>query len=89
MDTLKQYFIDAAYDNSYAIIVKGTPIETILSSETPYFAHPPYDLVDKELVNMLIKHFEEREEYEKCKGLQEFWNSGTTSKKLATEDQTS
>lgn len=82
MDDIKQFLIDVAYCNSYAIIIGKHSIEEILNSETPYFAHPPYDLVDQEVIDMLIRHFEEIEDYEKCKNLQEFWNSATTKEIL-------
>lgn len=75
MNDLQQYFMDMAYENSYLVATDAVSISDVMDSEHPFFAHPPLEPMDEETINQLIKHFEEREEYEKCARLKRIWNS--------------
>lgn len=60
-----------AMDNSYLIITEQVTYEALVSEHLKlgrnlYTAHKVEEDIDNDLLNVMIKHFESLEEYEKC-----------------------
>lgn len=77
MTELAEYFVEMAYENSFLVLTDSLTVTDVMSSEHPFFAHAPLSPIDEDTINSLIKHFEEREDYEKCAILKKIWNSET------------
>jgi len=75
----EQFFYDhltQIIDNTYQILIKKKNIEDILDDENavPMFLFDPaqgYPVFNKDVYQLLIEHYEEEEEYEKCQALLE------------------
>jgi|TARA_Y100000385_G_C13057882_1_gene622890 hypothetical protein len=75
----EKYFYDhlnQIIDNTYQILVKKRNIEDILDDENriPMFLFDPsegYPSFNEGVYELLIEHYEEEEEYEKCQALLE------------------
>lgn len=75
----EKYFYDhlnQIIDNTYQILVKKINIEDILDDENriPMFLFDPsegYPSFNEGVYELLIEHYEEEEEYEKCQALLE------------------
>ncbi len=75
----EKYFYDhlnQIIDNTYQILVRKRKIEDILDDENriPMFLFDPsegYPSFNEGVYELLIEHYEEEEEYEKCQALLE------------------
>ena len=70
---MENEIMDAAFENSYKIITKKMTFEdleektkNLSSSSHTILVFDPTEDPDKEVIEDLIWHFEDREEYEKC-----------------------
>ena len=76
---LGEDIMDSAFDNSYLMLTgRITMLEfmnvTADSEYTAVLAHDP-DGPTRDQVSEIIKHFEDREEYEKCAELKKIFDS--------------
>ena len=68
--------VDIAFENSYLILTKRKTFDELLEQEYEeflledysigLFAHDPVEDISNDIAEIMIKHFEEKEEYEKC-----------------------
>ena len=63
-----------AHLNSYDVIVMGADIQTIINTDIYMFMHDPSYPHEEEDVLLLLKYFEEIEEYEKCIIIKKFYD---------------
>jgi len=68
---MENEIMDAAFENSYKLVTKKTTLVelTKLKGLTPtssILLYDPTEGIDNDLLEDLIWHFEDREEYEKC-----------------------
>jgi hypothetical protein len=76
IEKVESMIIDIAFENSYLMLTKRKTFDELLEQEYDeflledfsigLFAHDPQEDVDDEIVELMIEHFEEKEEYEKC-----------------------
>jgi len=63
-----------AYLNSYDVIVMGADIKSIIDSDIYMFVHDPSYPYEKEDVLLLLKYFEDIEDYERCIIIKDFYD---------------
>lgn len=63
-----------AHLNSYDIIVMGADVKTILDTDTYMFMHDPSYPYEEEDVLLLLKYFEDIEDYERCIIIKDFYD---------------
>tara|TARA_R100000315_G_C5085291_1_gene49247 strand:+ start:122 stop:424 length:303 start_codon:yes stop_codon:yes gene_type:complete len=68
---LENELMEQAFENSYKIVTKRTTLEELakiksMSTINSILLFDPTEKVEKEVIEDLIWHFEDREEYEKC-----------------------
>jgi len=68
---MENELMDTAFENSYKILTKRTTLEELsklkgLSPVSTILIYDPHEGVSDEVLEDLIGHFEDREEYEKC-----------------------
>ena len=68
---MENEIMDAAFENSYKLVTKRTTFENLtklkgLTPTSSILLYDPTEGFDIEVLEDLIWHFEDREEYEKC-----------------------
>jgi hypothetical protein len=58
--------VHIAVINSFNVITKRATVSKILSSDVPVFAHDVLNGLDRRSMNLIIKHLEKVEMFEKC-----------------------
>tara|TARA_R110000796_G_scaffold249335_1_gene376992 strand:+ start:910 stop:1269 length:360 start_codon:yes stop_codon:yes gene_type:complete len=76
IEEFENKIVDIAFENSYLILTKRKTFDELLEQEYEeflledysigLFAHDPVEDISNDIAEIMIKHFEEKEEYEKC-----------------------
>lgn len=76
IEEVENMIIDIAFENSYLMLTKRKTFNELLKQEYEeflledynigLFAHDPLEDVNDKIVELMVEHFEEKEEYEKC-----------------------
>mgnify|MGYP000167795753 CR=1 FL=1 len=76
IEEVENMIIDIAFENSYLMLTKRKTFDELLKQEYEeflledysigLFAHDPLEDVNDKIVELMVEHFEEKEEFEKC-----------------------